>query len=537
MATVADVMVEVLKEEKVTTVFGIPSIHNLALYEALRQEPSIRHILCRQETTAAHMADGYARACQSTSVVISSTGPGTGYMVPALHEAWGSCSPLLMITTNIPAGQIGRGLGALHELERQAQIFKSVTKAVFVLDQGERVRAMTRQALRTTVSGRPGPVCLEIPTDILGETWAEGFEEESGAGEQPGTAGDMDKACSLLEHARQPLIITGISALRAGLGPEIKTLSETLVAPVLTTTQGKGILPEDHPHAFGNAARKGPVSEMVGSCDLVLAVGTRLREVDTRRRGLSLSRLIHVDWDERWIGRNYPTEVPLTGDIREITKKISRAARPGAFCEQRREWIRAAGRKVKQDRDRIRKDRVELHYLEVIRDILPRESMLVTDSTVLGYWSEYFYSSYMPGGMITPRGSSIIGFGFPAAVGARLARRDLAVVAVVGDGGFLYGAQELATCARHGIGLPVILVNDDAFGVIGYLQRALFGRDHEYRLKNPDFRTLAKAYGAESISVDSTAGLEEALRRALASETLWLIELRKAFPEPPYEKY
>jgi acetolactate synthase-1/2/3 large subunit len=193
--------------------------------------------------------------------------------------------------------------------------------------------------------------------------------------------------------------------------------------------------------------------------------------------------------------------------------------------------------RVEQDRARIRKERVELRYLETLRGVLPRESILVTDSTVLGYWAEYFYPSYMPGGVITPRGSSIIGFGFPAAAGARLACPDLPVVALVGDGGFLYGAQELATCARHGIGLPVILVNDEAFGVIGYLQRSLFGRGHEYRLKNPDFRALARAYGAETVSVDSRAGLGDAVRQSLEAKTLCLIELKSPSAEPPYGKY
>ncbi|MBW1806376.1 MAG: thiamine pyrophosphate-binding protein [Deltaproteobacteria bacterium] len=533
MPTAAEAIIETLKEEGVKVVFGIPSIHNIALYEALRQEPSIRHILCRHETTAAHMADGYARTGQGLGVVLASTGPGSGYMVPALQEAWWSCSPLLMITTNISSSDIGQGLGVLHELDGQDMLFKNVTKVTVVVRTEDGIRAMTRNAVRTALSERTGPVYLEVPTDLLDRPVSDGTERVGKTGHRKEASPDIEKAISLLGRARQPIIIAGISAVRAGIGPDITTLSETLAAPVITTTQGKGIIPEDHPHAFGNAARKGALRKMVQSCDLVLAIGTRLREVDAKRHGLQLPQLIHVDWDRRWINRNFPTEVSLVGDIPSIVRELVDRIGPVSSLGQREKWIKEMRKRVEQELLEIRETRKELHYLEVIRRMLPREGVLVIDSTLLGFWAEYFYPSYRPGGLISARGSSIIGFGFPAAIGVRLACPGRPVIAVTGDGGFLYGAQELATCIRHQVGFPVIVVNDNAFGVIGYLQRKAYQREYESRLTNPDFNALARAFGAQAIRVDSPAGLGEAIKEALSSEALWVIELKTSFPEPP----
>lgn len=533
MPTAAEAIVETLKEEGVKVVFGIPSIHNIALYEALRREPSIRHILCRQETTATHMADGYARAGRGLGVMIASTGPGSGYMVPALQEAWGSCSSLLMITTNIPAPKIGHGLGSLHELDGQDRLFQSITKATITVRTEDDIRVLTRDAVRTALSQRTGPVYLEVPTDLFDRPVSGATGRAGTNGRQEEESPDIEKAVSLLGRAKQPIIVVGTGAVRAGLGPDITTLAERLGAPIITSTPGKGVIPEDHPFAFGNVSRKGAQREMVRSCDLALAIGTRLREVDGKRHGLLLPQLIHVDWDRRWIDRNFPTELSLVGDVPGIVRELLNRIGPVSSLDQRRSWIKGMRDRVERELSEIREIRKELQYLEVIRRMLPREGVLVVDSTLLGFWAEFFYPSYRPGGLITPRGSSIIGFGFPAAIGVRLACPKRPVIAITGDGGFLYGAHELATCIRHQVGFPVIVVNDNAFGVIGYLQRKAYQNEYESRLTNPDFNALARAFGAQAIRVDSPAGLGEAIEQALSSEKLWVIELQTSFPEPP----
>ena len=543
MPAVSEILTATLKKAGVRLVFGIPSIHNIPLYEALQKEPALRHILCRQETTACHMADGFARAMWNRrqadgvpGVVIASTGPGTGYLVPAVQEAFGSSSPLLVVTTNVPAENIGKGSGALHEFDDQDALFRSITKKTICVRSADTVETDTADALSTALSGRPGPVYLEIPVDIQGKSVHERAVPPEAVDTGIRSPNGIDDAVTLLERARRPLIIAGNAALRAGLSEEIRTLAEILCAPVITTTQAKGILAEDSRLSFGNVAQKGVVREMAETSDLAVAIGTRLREADGKRRGLKLPELIHIDWDDTWMNRNYPAAVALTGDIRailsEITKKIEpdriedKNTRIDRFVKKRTEALRQAG-----------KADIELQYVNAIRSAVPRDGVLVTDNTQLGYWCEYFYSSYRPGGIVSAKGSSPIGFAFPAAIGARIARPEESVVALIGDGGFLYCAQELATCVRYDIGFPLIVVNDNAFGVIRYLQEKAYGRAWESDLTNPDFVALAKSFGVDAVRVATPSGLQDALQEAILSGKMCLIELQAAFPEPAFARY
>ncbi len=544
MATGAEGIVRALKEAGIKTVFGIPSIHNIGLYEALRKEPSIRHVVCRHEAAATHMADGYARASRGLGVIISSTGPGVGFTVSPLQEAWGSCSPVLMITTNIDAPKIGQGLGALHELEEQSNLFRTITKATLCARSGDDFYALAQKAIATALSGRPGPVYLEAPTDLLAGETETGDRDRDADGDRDREGGvgslsnsSVSQAISLLRRARQPIIVAGTDAVRAGLGQEITALAEILAAPVITSTPGKGVLSEDHLLAFGNAARRGAVREMVSSCDVALAIGTRLREVDAKRRGLELPQLIHVDWNERWINKNFPATVSLVGDIRAIAQELQRQLGGEPYSGQRQERVTGLRKKLDQEINEIRQAHVELRYLDVLRQSLPRASTLVVDNTVLGYWAEYFYSSYQSGGLVAAKGSALLGFSFPAAVGVKVAYPEKPVVAVIGDGGFLYTAQELATCVRHKVGFPVIVVNDSAYGVIRFLQKSAYQEEYESQLTNPDFVAFAQSFGVPGTRVTSPQELGQALEEALASGEMRLIELVADFSAPQFGRY
>lgn len=540
MATGADGIVQALKDAGVTTVFGIPSIHNIGLYDVLRRERSIRHIVCRHEAAATHMADGYARASGGLGVIISSTGPGAGFTVSALQEAWGSCSPVLMLTTNIDAAKIGKGLGALHELEEQTALFRTITKATFSLRAAEDFRAATRTAIDLALSGRPGPVCVEVPTDLLAGEAKESPSpsQGEGRGEGPPLPKRIDEAVALLRRAKQPVIVAGTDATRANLAADLTALAEALCAPVITSTPGKGVLAEDHPLSFGNAARRMVVKEIVPGCDAALVIGTRLREVDAKRRGLVLPKqVIHVDWDERWIGRNFPTTVPLVGDLRAITKELRRQLAGEPYTGQRQERVAEWRTQADAEMARLRQELTEIRYLDAIRNLLPRDSALVIDNTQLAYWAEYFYPSYQPNGVIAAKGSALLGFSFPGAIGAKVAWPDKPVVGIIGDGGFLYTSQELATCVRHKIGFPLIVVNDNAYGVIGYLQRTAYQEEYEARLTNPDFVAFAKAFGVAATRVNSPAGLGQVLEKALLSGEMHLIELQTEIAAPPFGRY
>ncbi|MGE0820910.1 MAG: thiamine pyrophosphate-binding protein [Candidatus Binatia bacterium] len=537
MPRTSDAIVQALKEAGITTIFGIPSIHNIGLYDAIRRDGSFRHIVCRHEAAATHMADGYARASGGIGVIISSTGPGAGFTLSALQEAWGSCSPVLMMTSNIEAGKIGQGLGVLHELEEQTSLFRTVTKATFSLRAGDDPYATMKQALNLTRSNRPGPVYMEVPHDLWGNevTISPTPQRDSQAVPLPAR---LDEAVSLLRRAKQPVLFIGTDAVRANLSSDITALAETLSAPVVGSTVAKGVIAEDHPLSFGNAARRMVVKDIVPNCDVALVIGTRLREVDAKRRGLVLpEQVIHVDWDERWIGKNFPTTVPLVGDIRAIAKELRRQLEGEPYTGQRQERVAEWRKQTDAEAAQVRKELHEVRYLDTIRQILPRDSMLVGDNTQLAYWAEYFYQSYQPNGLIAAKGSGLLGFSFPGAIGTKVARPNKLVVGIIGDGGFMYTAQELATCVRHKIGFPLIVVNDNAYGVIGYLQRTAFQEEYEARLTNPDFVKFANAFGVAATRVNSPEGLGSALETALASGEMHLIELQTTIAAPPFGKY
>jgi acetolactate synthase-1/2/3 large subunit len=539
MARGADGVVQALKEAGVDTIFGIPSIHNIGLYDVLRREPSIRHIQCRHEAAATHMADGYARVGGRLGVIVSSTGPGAGFTLSSMQEAWGSCSPVLMITTDIDAAKIGKGLGVLHELEEQGSLFRTVTKATFCVRPGDDFRATTKKAIELALSGRPGPVCIQAPTDLLaGEAPASIATVEPSAPSPPSLPARLDEAIALLRRAKQPVIIIGTDAARAGIAKDLTALAEAACAPVIGSTAGKGVLAEDHPLAFGNAARRMVVKDIVPQCDVALAIGTRLREVDAKRRGLVLpEQLIHVDWDERWIGKNFPTAVPLVGDIRAITSELRRQLEGEPYSGPRQQRVAEWRAQANAELAQLRQELAEVRYVETIRRVLPRDSALVIDNAQLAYWSEYFYPSYQPNGIIGAKGSGLLGFSFPGAIGAKVACPGKPVVGVIGDGGFLYTSQELATCVRHKIGFPLIVVNDNAFGVIGYLQRTAYQEEYEARLTNPDFLAFANAFGVKATRVHTPEELGLTLEKTLASGEMHLIELQTSIAAPPFGRY
>jgi len=530
----SQVLLETLRGFGVELVFGIPSVHNIGFYEAMREAGSVRHVLCRTEAGAVHMADGYARTGRGLGVAVASTGPGAGYTVAPLMEAWASCSPVLVLNSNIASGRIGAGEGKLHEIPDQASIFRSMTKATFSPRSADEVGPTAREAATTALTGRPGPVYLEVPVDL----WDK--ETGEGPGPPPDTAGPAGPSKGLAEaiervrKARRPVIVVGEDAGRAGLGPLVMALAERLGAPVVTETQAGGAVPADHPLVFGVAPRKGAIRATLEEADLALALGTRLREADIKRHGVHLAPLIHADWDETWMGRNYEPLVRLPGNLGTTLAGLL----AGLETAPRPAWADKQSALLKREIETARETHpVEMAYLKAIREALPRNGDLIVDNTQLGYWAEYFYPAYEPGGLTAAKGATILGFAFPAAMGRRLALPDRPLAALIGDGGFLYCAQELATCRRHGLGFPLIVVNDQAYGVIGYLQNLFYRQKYENALVNPDFVALAMAFGVSAVRVDSPEGLHEALVEALSAQDMRLIELAARFEEPPFRRY
>lgn len=537
MKSVSELIVLALKSAGIRDIFGIPSIHNIGFYEALRKEPAIRHILCRHESSATHMADGYARSGKGVGVVVASTGPGVAYTISPLVEAFCSCSPVLIITSNVRLDQIDNGYGVLHELKHQHTMFTSVTKDTVCLDPDASITEQVLRAVQTACSGRPGPVYMEVPNDL----WDLEIEEGESPGIENPTDGNevrnLDRAASLLENSAQPMIVTGVEAVHGGMEAEIKRLSESLQAPVLTDSGGKGILPEDHPLAFGNVTNGGVVKKIHRTSDATLAVGSRLRYVDFKRKGISLPGLIHMDWDRTWINKNFKAEIELIGDVKDMAAALATKLERVGVSDQRKHAVRQLKEEHQAFLQNISREKEEVAYVDAIRKAIPDDGMLVIDNTMLGYFAEQLYSSKRPLGLVPAKGASPIGFAFPAAVGLKLANPEKPVVALIGDGGFLYGAQELATCMQNGIAFPLIVVNDGAYRMIDYLQHNFYQAGYQTTLLNPDFTAYAGSFQVDAVSVDSPRGLNAALEKALKSGKMWLIEVNTTFPNPPFGQY
>ena len=536
MIKISELIVKTLKENHVEIIFGIPSIHNIGFYDALKEEQGIRHILCRHEANATHMADGYARSSKKVGVVVASTGPGVTYTISPLIEAYCSCSPVLIITSNLRVNQIDQGFGVLHELNHQPDMFKTVTKATISLRPDDDVAAKVAEAVAIATAGRPGPVFMEVPNDM----WDIQVDEKSGRASIEAKASeipDVAPALKLIKSARKPMIITGIEASHIGLTDKIIALAEKISAPVLNDPGSKGVVPEDHPLGFGNATNRGMITELHKTCDTTITIGSRLRYVDFKRKGVMLPNLIHVDWDDKWVDKNFTSTVKLIGDVGRITDALLQGLDSLEVPEERKAFVTDAKKQHDEYFAGISSDFQEVEYLRALRKVMPRESILVVDNTILGYFAAQVYPSYRPSGLITGLGASPIGFSFAAAMGVKLANPDVPVAAIIGDGGFLYCANELATCMQSGIAFPVIVVNDSAFRMIDYLQMANYQRGFETDLYNPDFIAFAKAFGVDAISVDTPDGLKGAVENTLSSGKMTLIELKATFPELSFGKF
>jgi acetolactate synthase I/II/III large subunit len=510
------VVVDALEALGAEAAFGLPGVHALAIWEALRESP-LRYVGFRTELNAAFAADGYARASGKPAALLLSTGPGALNSLTGLMEAASAHVPLVAIASQIPRDLIGRGRGYLHELRDQRASFEPVVKWAARARSAEDVPELLAEAWRRAQTPPSGPVFLEIPVDVLtGETDVRAEGLDAGVGPQPeAPPAELDEAAHALAGAERPLLWAGSGVLRSGAWDELHALAEALRAPVATSFMGKGAFPEDHELAAGSACGEQSFRELVEESDVVLAVGTELGAETTGQYSFAFAgQLIHADADAERIGATYPA-LGLVGDacatLEALVARVPRREPDG----------RAEGR-ARTVRERIEAGlgeqghELERGLLDTIRAALPRESVGAWDMTILGYWAAEFFPALAPRRFLYPLGSGTLGYAWPGALGASVAVGGPAL-AVVGDGGFLYGLQELASARQHGLDVALLVVDDGGYGILREYQRESFGETFGVDLAQPDFPALARAFG---VPVESTVpdALGDALERALATD-------------------
>lgn len=525
--TTAQAVVDALMRCGITCGFGIPSIHNIALYNALRQEPGFHHWIVRHEQAAVFAADGFYRSSGRTAAVFASTGPGNLFTVAPLLESFQTNTPLLVIGTNVASRMLGRTCGALHETPHQLEIFKPVTRLAARISSPDEVAQVIAAAVACG-----GPAFIEIPHDVLvapstlpdGRPFAESPQLVPAAEE-------ISKAIEQVEQSRKAVLLLGSDVMDDDTANFAQKLAEVIHAPVLTTTSGKGAIAEDHPLAMGCISRLGIVQELLSQSDLLITIGARLTEFDTGRFTLKIpAQHIQIDSDPSHAGLQLPSTCKLTGNLGAILGRIWAGVKTKPSW-----WEVAAARRAENEKLNGLKSE-GYAALGLLRDALDRDDVIANDQSILNYWVSAFFPVLSRRAFLYPTGSGTLGYGLPAAVGAACALREQGrpsrVVCIAGDGGFQYTAHELATLAQYNLPVKILLVNDNAYGIIGFLQQTMFGHTHEVNLKNPDFCALAEAYGIPAQRSSDFDGLRRQLPEWLNSSGPAFLEWRTDLRAP-----
>ena len=528
-------VIESLKAQGVDTVFGIISIHNLDLFDSLfGSQDSMQFIGGRLELGCGFMADGYARATGKPGVLFTSTGPGAADSVGAIGEAYFSGSPILEITTNVEQEFLGSGKLATHETKDQLGMFEAVTDWNASIPQVESIPDNITEAFDRFQTRRPRPIELEIPTDLLGSE----ADVEMLTARQPdipkGDPNQVEKALQMLLKAKRPAILVGEEVQQLGGTQQIVELAEKLGAAVVTSDGAKGAFPEDHAQSLGQIMGKriwgeNPVQDWLGTCDLVVVLGSILPQRSTSGIGLQLPKeMVHVLLDGEAIGKNYPVTVPIVANSQAVVQQWL-----GAIGDQDVHKGKAFQEDISAIRSNMR-ERLEdtwsneLRVYETVREVTPRNTIFSLDPAVAASRATRCLEIYEPRTYMHPHGWLGLGFAFPAAVGAKVGKPDSPVVCVTGDGGFQYNFQELATCAQYGIDPVVLMFNDNAWGVLKGFQGDRFGENRRFatELVNPDFVKIFESYGFEGTKVNTVKELGKALENAIASGKTHLVEVQ-----------
>ncbi len=518
--TTGQVIADALVAHGVDTVFGIPGAHTYDLIDALAQrQDRLRFITTRHEQGAGYMAFGYAKATGRVGVCTVVPGPGVLNAGAALCTAYGATTPVLCVTGNIQAHLIGQGRGQLHELPDQLALLRGLTKWSERINHPTEAGAIMAEAFRQLRSGRVRPVAVETPWNVFGMQ----SEVTPVAPLAPIPAPEPDPAAlaaavKLIAAAKRPLIMVGAGALEAA--ESVLELAELLQAPVTAHRSGKGVVSEDSPYGLSAVA----AWEYWASCDVLIGIGSRLELQYLRWRWFPNDlKVVRVDIDPTEMVRLRP-EVGLVTDaalgsralIKALSSTIKARASQAAQFTAIKQRARAAIQSVAP----------QMAYLNVIREVLPRDGYFCEEISQVGFAARFGFPVYKPRQYVTCGYQDNLGYGFNTALGVKLAHPDKAVIAVSGDGGFLFGAQELATAVQYRINLVTIVFNNSGYGNVRRDQQDKYhGRLLGVDLHNPDFVKLAESFGVLGLRANSPESLRPVLERALAANLPALIEV------------
>ena len=529
----ASALVETLIEADVGTVFGLPGVHNLPIWEALDGSP-IRLVGVRHEQAAVYAADGVYRVSQELGVAITTTGPGAANALGAVGESWSAGSAVLVIATDIATSlrRPGTYRGVLHECEDQEAMFAPVTKATFRAATADEVPIVAAEAVATALTAPSGPVYLELPTDVLVAETAVGTGSI-----RPGEVAAADseltaQAAEILATAESPLIWAGGGALRAGAGVELMELARRIGAPVIETYMARGLVESGHPCRVGIAPHFPEVGQLWDEADVVLAVGSDFDGMMTQNWQMPQPRcLISINVKAKDCVKNYVSDLALVGDASRVCGQLldSLPKANGTRLEPLADRLADIRGRV---RSRISAEEPQAgRLLEILEESLPEDANLVVDMCIPGYWVAAAMEIAPPRRLSYPVGWGTLGSAFPTALGTALADSGRTVV-VCGDGGFLFAVGELATVKQEDIPMTVVIVDDGGYGMLRYDQ-AIAGHPRiGTDLESPDFVALAASFGLPTAFARGIDELPAALSEAESKPGPFVVICNAAMSPP-----
>ena len=505
-------VVATLEANGVETVFGIPGVHTLDIYDALYAS-RIRHILARHEQGAGFMADGYARASGKPGVAIIITGPGLTNVSTPVGQAYADSSPVLIISAEVERENAARMRGNLHDLHDQLGLMSHLTKWNTQVNDVADIPWAINEAFRQMRTGRPRPTHVQVPIDVLADVAeVEITASPEGTRRRPATDA-IDAAVSAIQSAKNVVIYAGGGAVESGVDGVLTELAEALGAPVITSTPGKGAIPADHPLSFGVAfyGWSTAIEGLLRESDLCIVVGSKLGAQSTSNWTLPLpKKIVQIDIDPIELGRNYPADVKILGDARLAAEMLLDAIKVTGGAA--RQWTRDDLARRRANAAPPRDTRYQA-YVDALRAAIPRDGIITHDMTELSYLCHQLYPAYGSRTYLSPHGYGTLGFSMPTAIGAKIGAPDREVVAVVGDGGYQFTMEELAVAIQHDITLPIVIFNDSTYTAVKRgmdASRRYIGVD----LVNPDYVKLAEAYGIPGVRAESAHALTAAIRDA-----------------------
>lgn len=529
----AQTIVKALELEGVDVVFGYPGAAICPFYDAL-MDSKINHILTRHEQGAAHAASGYARATGRTGVCVVTSGPGATNLITGIADAYMDSTPLVAITGQVSSEMIGRDVFQEADITGATDPF---CKHNYLVKDTKDLPRVLKEAFYIASTGRPGPVLIDVPIDVqMGEIKFEYPESVDIKGYKPNYLGhslQIKKIAKAIETAKKPVICAGGGIINSDASKELLELSQKCGIPVATTLMGSGAVPYDYELSLGMVGTHGvyAANYAVNNADLLIIVGARVadRAISNPRQIAKKKQIVHIDIDPAEIGKNIEVSIPVVGDVKQVLKELVDISQKGYSDD----WINTI--QTKKSEHRLEPDSKSAtgfvnpkYVLSVLTGLLGDNDIITTEVGQNQIWAANYFGVRRPRKFISSGGLGTMGYGLPAAVGAKIGCPDSQVVCVGGDGSFQMNMQELGTIKQNRLGIKVILFNNSRLGMVRELQKLKYcGRYFQVFLEeNPDFIKLFDAYGLKGRRIDDNSQVEGALKEMLANEGAYLLECK-----------